>query len=64
MYGVVLYGTAYWIPEKMWPIRVLFGYAGLAILGLTLLSVFVPPVADLTLFILNGGIRLLWELTE
>jgi len=63
-YGTVLFCAAVVgdrLPSRM---RQVLGWSALALWAVFLLSFFVPELNDLTLFIINSGVKALWELTE
>ena len=62
-YGAVLFCAAVIGDELPVRLRQVLGWSALALWAVFLLSFFVPELNDLTLFIINSGVKALWELT-
>jgi hypothetical protein len=64
LYGLSFFAVAVLLPPVCGSLRLFLGYTSYVIIGSTLLSLVIPEVAEIFLFILNGGIKLIWNLTE
>jgi len=63
-YWAALFAGAYMAPVGWIVVRCVLGYASFVLLGLLVLGLGVPEVTDLTLYMLNGGVKCVWNLTE
>lgn len=64
LYGLSFFAVAVLLPPACGSLRLFLGYTSYVIIGVALLTLVVPEVAEVFLFILNGGVRLIWNQTE
>lgn len=60
-YGLGSFSLAYMLPTGWYTIRLLFGYMAITILGLTVLGLIFPKVAEASVWVLNGGMGIVWN---